>query len=162
MEMCLCHSGKLYLDCCGIFLSEEKFAETPEQLMRSRYSAYVSINIDYIARTMRGPAAKGFNKPQTEAWARQVKWLELKVLQATREKDSGLVEFIASYVQDGVKQQMHEVSEFQRTEGKWYYVNGKKKSMNKIAGIPVKIGRNDLCPCGSHKKFKKCCAEKSS
>jgi hypothetical protein len=24
-----------------------------------------------------------------------------------------------------------------------------------------KIGRNDLCPCGSGKKYKKCCQEKT-
>lgn len=25
-----------------------------------------------------------------------------------------------------------------------------------------KVGRNDLCPCGSRKKFKKCCEVKAS
>jgi len=24
--------------------------------------------------------------------------------------------------------------------------------------VPIKIGRNDGCPCGSGHKFKKCCA----
>ncbi len=26
--------------------------------------------------------------------------------------------------------------------------------------IPPRVGRNDPCPCGSGKKFKKCCMEK--
>ena len=28
-----------------------------------------------------------------------------------------------------------------------------------LARKPPKIGRNELCPCGSGKKFKKCCLE---
>jgi UDP-N-acetylglucosamine/UDP-N-acetylgalactosamine diphosphorylase len=28
--------------------------------------------------------------------------------------------------------------------------------------VPVRVGRNEPCPCGSGKKFKKCCLEKSS
>ena len=42
---------------------------------------------------------------------------------------------------------------FARQEGEWYYVDG-------IMGVrprtAPKIGRNDPCPCGSGKKYKKC------
>ena len=29
--------------------------------------------------------------------------------------------------------------------------------LNKLPSKTVKVGRNDLCPCGSGKKYKKCC-----
>jgi uncharacterized protein YecA (UPF0149 family) len=30
-------------------------------------------------------------------------------------------------------------------------------SQNNLDGVNKKVRRNDLCPCGSGKKFKKCC-----
>ena len=38
-EKCPCGSGKTYAACCKKIISGEKKAETPEELMRSRYSA---------------------------------------------------------------------------------------------------------------------------
>lgn len=44
-------------------------------------------------------------------------------------------------------------------------VNEMKKMVNKQMGVKNepkqsnKIGRNDKCPCGSGKKFKKCCSD---
>lgn len=37
----------------------------------------------------------------------------------------------------------------------WYPFNGKKQTPIKVE----KIGRNDPCPCGSGKKYKKCCGK---
>jgi len=41
--------------------------------------------------------------------------------------------------------------------------NGKFKfpSKGKSINKRVKIGRNQKCPCGSDKKYKRCCLEKS-
>ena len=40
-ELCPCQSGKIYGECCGPVLEGKVKAETAEQLMRARYSAYV-------------------------------------------------------------------------------------------------------------------------
>jgi len=61
----------------------------------------------------------------------------------------GVVEFAADY-QGG---QLHERSRFLKEEGKWFYLNGDILPPVTAA----KVGRNDPCPCGSGKKFKKCC-----
>ena len=43
----------------------------------------------------------------------------------------------------------------EKVEGKWYYIDG---SFNPIeTDILKKVSRNDPCPCGSGKKYKKCC-----
>lgn len=54
---CPCKSGKRYADCCEPFITRINLPETPEQLMRSRYTAYSQANIDYIMGTMKGEAS---------------------------------------------------------------------------------------------------------
>ena len=63
MTTCPCGSKKNYADCCQPFIELKKIPETPEQLMRSRYTAYTQANMDYIVRTMRGKAAADFDLP---------------------------------------------------------------------------------------------------
>jgi SEC-C motif-containing protein len=106
--------------------------------------------VDYIAATMKGKAALGFDKLQAKQWASSVQWLGLNVISIPKsgQKDQGFVEFAARFKQDGKLQFIHEFSEFSLTNGQWFYVDGK----------PGKApGRNDSCLCGSGKKFKKCC-----
>ena len=153
--MCTCGSGKEYLDCCGKYISGNAFPNTPEELMRSRYTAYTEANIDYIVKTMQAPAANNFNKEEALQWAKQVKWINLEVLNTQFDNLQGSVEFMAHYSYQGKKLCLHELSEFKKEKGQWYYTKGKTpvKSQN----TSLKIGRNDPCPCGSNKKFKKCC-----
>jgi len=49
--LCPCQSSLSYEDCCGRFHSGNMFPETSEQLMRSRYSAFVLKKIPYIVQT---------------------------------------------------------------------------------------------------------------
>ena len=149
-QQCPCQSGKIFQDCCQPFLMGKTFPDTPEQLMRSRYTAYSQANIDYIQETMKPPASLNFNADSAKQWALEVEWLGLKVISAPAVKEKtniGFVEFIASFNQHGKRATIHELSEFHRLNGKWYYVRGKTP----------KISRNDPCPCGSNKKFKFCC-----
>ncbi len=120
--------------------------------MRSRYTAYSMADIDYIARTMRGPASRDFDAEEASVWAKQVTWLGLQVIQSSQNNQHGLVEFKATYALNNTQQVMHELSEFELVDGQWFYFDG--KSPNKQNG---KVGRNDPCSCGSQKKFKKCC-----
>ena len=151
---CPCGSNKTFKDCCETFLSGTKQAETPEQLMRSRYTAYAIPYIDYIERTMREPAAKDFNKESAYLWAKNATWQKLEVLNTSTNIDKGFVEFKAYYFENGKNHILHEISEFHRIDNQWYYVDGKNPEVHETT---VKIGRNDACPCGSGKKYKKCC-----
>lgn len=157
MITCPCCSTKTLEECCGPFLVGTQSPDTPEQLMRSRYTAYSLQHIDYIEKTMQGSAAKDFKKEDALNWAKRVKWQGLEVLNATTKDNNGFVEFIAHYFEGGKSHSMHEVSEFHLIDSKWYYVDGKKPSAEKQV---VKVNRNDPCPCGSGKKYKKCCLNK--
>ena len=148
MSDCPCGSGKQYKLCCGPFIASEKSAPTPEALMRSRYSAYVHKNLDYIMHTATGPAKRSFNAEHTRSLAEHTEWLGLKVLHVSPiTTDIGFVEFMARFSVNGKERFIYETSEFHKENGKWYYFDGESP----------KIGRNDPCPCGSGKKYKKCC-----
>lgn len=153
---CPCCSGKSYEACCGLFISGEKSPLTPEELMRSRYSAYALGHVNYIRDTMKSPAADDFDLAEAQSWSEQVKWLKLEVISSSMEGDTGQVEFLAHLQMNNQRQHVHEVSQFIREDQRWYYIDG----YDPCDGHPAqsnKVGRNEPCPCGSGKKFKKCC-----
>ena len=47
-DTCPCKSGKTFGECCGPIISGEKKAETPEALMRARYSSYVTGDVLFL------------------------------------------------------------------------------------------------------------------
>ena len=125
---CPCCSGKPYIGCCAPLINGNKRALTPEALLRSRYTAYTQANIDYIEKTMRGSAAKTFDKQEAEAWARSLQWEKLEVIDAPAVKPGktrGLVKFTAHYKTKNNPQTLEETSEFRLKKGRWYYTNSK-------------------------------------
>lgn len=122
--------------------------------MRSRYSAHVLGNIDYLLRSWDNTQASAGD---IKDWVEGHDWLGLQILQCRQGGPShktGTVEFIAYYRPKGSQERLahHELSNFIRADGHWYYVDGATPK-----GAPKKTGRNDPCPCGSGKKFKQCC-----
>lgn len=157
MAACPCGSEKNYVNCCGVFIEGKQTPTTPEALMRSRYTAYTQANIDYIARTMKAPASNHFNAVEARQWAERVKWLELKIVEAPSFDDQkGFVEFLAYFYDNNKRHAIHELSEFHKIDGEWYYVSGIAPKQKPLS-LTRRISRNDPCHCGSGKKYKKCC-----
>ena len=48
---------------------------------------------------------------------------------------------------------------FARHNGRWYFVDGETIGQKPVVREGPRIGRNDPCPCGSGKKYKKCCGK---
>lgn len=158
MAACPCGSEIDYAECCGVFIEGKQIPHTPEALMRSRYTAYTKANIDYIEHTMKAPASDHFIASEAREWAERVEWKELKII-ATPPSDDiniGFVEFLAYFYDKGKRHAIHELSEFHRIEGCWYYMSGIPPK-NKPFAVKTHLSRNDPCHCGSGKKFKKCC-----
>ncbi len=150
---CDCGAIRSYEQCCQPYHQGKKIAETPEILMRSRYSAYAKANIPYIQSTMTGKASDGFDPVSAQLWASGVTWISLQVIHAEMiSTQHGQVEFIAVFVDEGSLHHMHELSEFRLIDGRWYYVDGISLPSDKESPI----SRNMPCPCGSHKKWKHC------
>ena len=159
---CPCGSGRGYDACCGPFIKGDRTAPTAEALMRSRYSAYARHDLDYLWKTLHPRARKGHDPESTRDWSRSSRWLGLEILatEAGGADDSrGTVEFIARYHRDGTDQQHHEVSTFRKDDGKWFFEDGKVIGGQPEVRESPKVGRNDPCPCGSGKKYKKCCSQ---
>jgi SEC-C motif-containing protein len=159
MNICPCGSGKAYAECCGPFISGAENPASAEQLMRSRYTAYVREDVDYIVDTHIPRRREDLDVEATRIWAKEAEWLGLEIIRCENGgtgDETGLVEFKATYRQDGEEIVHHEVSEFRREGGKWFFEEGFPARDTYVRDAP-KVGRNDPCPCGSGKKYKKCC-----
>lgn len=135
-------------------------APTAEALMRSRYSAYVEHAVDYLGDTLHPEHSSDWDREATRRWAESAEWLGLEILstEAGQSGDSeGWVEFVARFNEGGKLQQHHERSRFRVHEGRWYYVDGELPKPQTQRHEGPRVGRNDPCPCGSGKKYKKCC-----
>ena len=160
MTQCPCHSGKEYDACCGPLISGKQPAATAEALMRSRYSAFAKGETDYISTTLHPDHREDYDPDATRRWAANSEWIKLEVVDTHDggENDKeGTVEFIATYRQNGTILNYHELGYFSRVKNVWYYVDGKVITPGTVRNTGPKIGRNDPCPCGSGKKYKKCC-----
>lgn len=90
--------------------------------MRSRYSAYVRGDVDYLQATWhastRPEAATLTPEPGT-------RWLGLEVKRAVEDGDTAVVEFVARFKVGGQPAvRLHESSRFVREGGRWLYVDG--------------------------------------
>ncbi|MCP5368805.1 MAG: YchJ family protein [Hyphomicrobiales bacterium] len=159
MTHCPCGSGKSLDDCCGRYF-EDLSAPTALALMRSRYSAHVLGKGDYLARTLSTDQRKDFDVAQFEATAGNTKWMGLEIRQTALggdKDDSGTVEFVARYRESGGDPiAHHELASFKREDGRWVFADCVLNPKGPTRRVD-KVGRNDPCPCGSGKKFKKCC-----
>ncbi len=147
---CPCQSGASYGECCLPYHRGERHAPTAEALMRSRYSAFAVGDEDYLLASWH-PATR----PGRCTLEPRQRWTGLTI-ESTRAGRSGMrwgwVCFEARYEQEGVEGRLRECSRFECIDGRWYYRDGE------IAGqAPRAVGRNAPCPCGSGRKYKRCC-----
>ena len=160
MYDCHCGSGQAFDACCGPILRGERPAPTAEALMRARYSAYVEGAIDFLGDSLHPGHRADWDRDATRRWAEQSRWLGLEIrnIEAGAEQDEeGRVEFLARFEEQGNERLHHENSLFRRHDGRWHYVSGDLPKPRTLRHAEPRVGRNDPCPCGSGKKYKKCC-----
>lgn len=126
---CYCCSNKPFAECCEPFLNGTAKPQTAEELMRSRYSAYVVVNVEYLIKTTH-PSTRTSHEPNSiKSWAESSVWQKLEIISTSQggEKDkAGTVEFKAYYLDSDKKKQIHhEHSRFLKELGKWFFVDGK-------------------------------------
>ena len=154
---------RLFSECCGPYLAHEKNPPTAEALMRSRYSAFTKGDIDYLYETLSPDQRSDFNRTATSDWANKSQWRGLEIVETEQglEGDSvGKVTFVAHFNRDDKPLTHKEKSLFRRdpVKGVWFFAEELSlKSAPVVLG--PQPGRNDPCPCGSGKKFKKCCGQ---
>lgn len=155
-QLCPCDNQTPYHQCCELVHLNHASALSPEKLMRSRYSAYVLGLVDFIIKSYH-PSTSPECHRDAIAQTAENHWENLQILSHSIEENGkeGFVEFKAHYLENGHLCCLHEISRFVCEENNgemlWYYLNGQYPKIQKIH-------RNDPCPCGSTKKYKKCCA----
>ncbi|HEV7371204.1 YchJ family protein [Arenibaculum sp.] len=157
MTTCPCGSGRPLEACCGPYLSGDAVPPTPEALMRSRYTAFAVGNLDHLERTLLPGTRDDFDRESVAKWAAGSEWTGLEIRSTEGggpDDDQGMVEFVAHFRTEGKDLVHHETSRFQRSDGRWWYADG---TMGPPPRRAAKVGRNDPCPCGSGRKYKKCC-----
>lgn len=120
---CICHSNRTYENCCERFLVQGMHPQTAEELMRSRYAAFATGNVDYILDTEKLPV-KNTRKMLQDACANTT-WVKLEVLgieKGGRNDTEGRVLFTATSFEQGQIHQMTEKSQFRKINNRWYYV----------------------------------------
>jgi SEC-C motif-containing protein len=101
VKLCPCGSALEDATCCVPLIEGERRAETPEALMRSRYTAYTRGAIDYLIATHAPERRQTVDRKEIEKWTRTTLWLGLKPFR------------------------QHERSMFRRDgDGSWLYVDG--------------------------------------
>ena len=120
-EACPCGSGGTYDACCGALHRGEP-AKSAEALMRSRYTAYVRGDADYILRTWHPR-----ERPKSLTLGKDgIVWTSLTVhAHRVTGKNKAVVEFSAHYRgPDGRTAILGEKSRFLREDGAWLYLDG--------------------------------------
>ena len=161
-DTCPCNSGKTFGECCGPIIAGTAKAETAEALMRARYSSYVTGDVEFL-RTSSTPAVQAdFDEAASRAWSRAATWHGLEIIHCEKGgkgDTEGVVEFRALYTANGEFCNHHEVSRFVKDPTGWKFDDGEMIGEKPIVREEPKVGRNDPCPCGSGKKYKKCCGK---
>jgi len=159
MNACPCGSGRSYETCCEPIIAGTP-APTAEALMRSRYTAYVKHAFDYLRDSLSAQQQQDFSAAETKRWAEQSEWLGLKILRTENggpDDQTGIVEFSARYRVGDEEHEHVETALFGRESGRWVYTGHQPAPSATVRYDKPQPGRNDPCPCGSGKKYKKCC-----
>lgn len=189
-QRCFCGANKRFSFCCQPFIarqmsqttSQRALPETPEQLMRSRFSAYATGNSQYIYDTYAKTSQASQSVKAISAWGKACTWIALEIHSTRVSNDESkaateqFVEFSAFYITDDSLYELRENSRFvleaaileNKTESdnqtlQWRYIDGDIIKHCELAAIK----RKHLCPCNNYpsawsvkkgKKYKQCCA----
>ncbi len=162
MSLCPCCSDLPFDRCCGPVLSGDVKAATPERVMRARYTAYAQANLDYLRVTLAPESRDEFDADSARTWSESAVWEGLEIVACEAGgvgDDTGTVEFIARYTVDGEARKHHEIAQFVKCDGEWFFADGQIVAPRPYVREAPKLGRNDPCACGSGRKFKKCCGK---
>ena len=163
-QPCPCGSGKELETCCGPAVEGAVWPATAEALMRSRYAAYALHRYDWLLESTHPDYREGISPEKLAEQGKDVHWLRLEIVDCQDDMPLGkngehydVVDFCAYYELEGIPRQLGERSFFARRDGRIYYVDGVPLQRQAYRRPVPKVGRNEACPCGSGKKYKKCC-----
>jgi SEC-C motif domain protein len=156
---CPCGSEKPFETCCEPLITGSRKADTAEELLRARFSAFVRHEAGFILNTVHPDKRSQHDEKAIMDWARKTDWSHLEIIEVGdgSSEEEQYIEFIAHFRKKGLKNQHHELACFKKKDGEWFFFDGDAPKVKQVVHTAPKVGRNDPCVCGSGKKFKKCC-----
>ena len=155
---CPCGSGARFADCCEQVINGERESQSAEELMRARYSAFAAGAIDFVVASTHSRSRREIDIPFIREWSETSTWRGLQIIDTKLvDNDKAYVSFEAQFTQHGKDQSHKEKSLFEREDGRWRFVTGEELKNPTVRYETPLTGRNEPCPCGSGKKYKKCC-----
>ncbi len=157
-QTCPCGSGANFADCCEPVISGKRESQTAEELMRARYAAFVTGALDFIVSSTHSRTRQEVDISFIREWSQTSTWRGLQIFETKPLNDNkACVSFEAQYTQAGKDKTHREKGLFEREGGQWRFVTGDELKNPTVRYETPRPGRNDRCPCGSGKKYKKCC-----
>jgi len=159
---CPCGSGALLAECCEPYINGTAQAPTAEALMRARYTAHTQGNMEFLVTSHVEETRGEIDIELTRRWAERCEWLGLEITateQGAAGDTTGVVEFVAHYRDRDERRQHRERALFDFIDDVWLYRDAETPEIETTRRQQPKIGRNEPCPCGSGKKYKKCCGK---
>ncbi len=151
---CYCSSKKPFSDCCEPLILGVRPAESAEELMRSRFSAFCLGRGDYLMQTHHPDFVGELTAEKLSKSSNDWQWTQLDILESRGlSPNRAMVKFNAWYLENDQLMCHREMSQFELYEGAWRYTKGE---FSNGTASSLKLGRNEACPCGSGRKYKKC------
>ena len=122
--ICPCGSGNTYETCCGQY-HLGTLPPTAETLMRSRYSAFVKGEIEYLKDTTWPANQKQVDEAAYRERSENSIWIGLTIHETEDGLETnikGTVTFTAKSMVSGQINEQTEKSLFKKKNGRWYYV----------------------------------------
>lgn len=120
MTICHCGNHLSFEECCKPCIEGTIKPKSAEELMRSRYSAHATGDVDYLIATTHVSTRKNQNKKEILSWLENILWTKLEIIEATE----NTVTFNAYFTDNHkIEQIHHEKSYFIFETGKWFYVD---------------------------------------
>lgn len=170
---CYCQSGQKFNECCAPYIQGLRLPAKAEQLMRSRFSAYCDGSANallYLANSYHPLSQTDNPLSEITAFAKAAHFIRLEVISASDElalpeqlqhlrslTDATIrlhcatVHFKVYFILHDKLYLLEELSRFIQTNNQWSYLDGTLTDHP-----PLKLSRNDSCPCQSGKKYKHC------
>ena len=124
LNYCFCGSTVIFRDCCQKYIDGIQKAPTALALMKSRYSAYATHQVDYLLATTHNSQRQYYSHQEILYWATANQWQKLEIILATETT----VEFKAYFKDENLEDKIHhEFSTFKKENGTWFYLDGKFK-----------------------------------
>lgn len=123
LPSCPCGRNATYQACCARWHTGLLHLQAPdaETLMRSRYTAFVLDELDYLLATWHGTTRPTDLSPNPPG----LKWLGLTVVEhIVQDADHAVVAFVARNRLHGRAHRLEETSRFVREKKRWMYVDG--------------------------------------